>query len=172
MKVLVGSTNPTKIESVRVAFSKYFDDVVVKGIAVESSVADQPFGEETFLGAKNRAESLKSEDAVFYVGTEAGIFSFSGKSFNIAVTCIINKKGDVGYGTTPAFPLPAVVMKEIAAGHVLGGVADLLTGTEQVARKGGIIGHLTKGVMERTEYNVHSITMALIPFVNKDIYSK
>ncbi len=100
MKVLVGSTNPVKVNATKIAFQKYFKDVEVEGLKVKSDVSNQPFNEETFIGAENRAKALKeiakSENkyADFYVGIEGGVIKLYNKWFAFGVTCILsnNKK--------------------------------------------------------------------------------
>ena len=52
MKILIGTKNPGKIEGAKQAFEKYFDNVEIEGIPVNSNVGDQPINEEIFLGAK------------------------------------------------------------------------------------------------------------------------
>ena len=59
MKVLMGTKNPGKIEGAKQAFEKYFDEVEVQGIAVESEVSNQPFDADIVKGAKNRVKNLK-----------------------------------------------------------------------------------------------------------------
>ncbi len=46
MKLLMGTKNPGKIEGARQAFSKYFENVEIQGISVESNVGNQPINEE------------------------------------------------------------------------------------------------------------------------------
>ena len=46
MKILMGTKNPGKIEGAKQAFEKYFDNVEIEGIAVDSEVGNQPFNEE------------------------------------------------------------------------------------------------------------------------------
>lgn len=60
MKILIGTKNPGKIEGAKQAFEKYFENVEMEGVAVDSEVGDQPFNEEILQGAKNRVENLKS----------------------------------------------------------------------------------------------------------------
>ena len=58
--VAVGSSNPSKIRSVQQALEQIITDVplVLCGYAVESGVADQPYGDDmTRLGAQNRAHA-------------------------------------------------------------------------------------------------------------------
>ena len=59
MKILIGTKNPGKIEGARQAFEKYFDNVEIEGISVNSDVGDQPVNEEILQGAKNRVKNLK-----------------------------------------------------------------------------------------------------------------
>ena len=42
MKILIGTKNPGKIEGAKQAFEKYFDEVEIEGISVDSNVGDQP----------------------------------------------------------------------------------------------------------------------------------
>ena len=59
MKILIGTKNPGKIQGAKEAFEKYFDNVEIEGIAVDSEVGAQPFDEEILQGAKNRVKNLK-----------------------------------------------------------------------------------------------------------------
>ncbi len=52
MKILIGTKNPGKIEGAKKAFEKYFESVIIEGVAVESEVPLQPVNEETFLEQK------------------------------------------------------------------------------------------------------------------------
>jgi len=59
MRVLVGSENPTKVEAVKEAFARYFDqEIAIVARSVESRVSHQPINAGTFEGAKNRAVEL------------------------------------------------------------------------------------------------------------------
>ena len=59
MKILMGTKNPGKIEGAKLAFEKYFDNVEIEGIGVDSDVSNQPLNNEIFLGAKNRVKNIK-----------------------------------------------------------------------------------------------------------------
>ena len=48
MKVLIGTKNPGKIEGARQAFEKYFTDIEIEGVSVESEVGNQPINEDIF----------------------------------------------------------------------------------------------------------------------------
>jgi inosine/xanthosine triphosphatase len=176
MKVLVGSQNPVKIEAVREAFSKYFDDVEVIGISVASKVPKQPIGDETFEGAKNRALELKriNEEknlgAEFFVGIEGGIIKLYSKWFAFGGICVIGNKGRVGFGTSPHFELPNDIVKELLNGVELGDVMDRITGDHNTKQKSGAIGFFTKGIIDRRDLYVQGLIVALIPFVNEELF--
>ena len=59
MKILMGTKNPGKIQGAKEAFEKYFNDVQIEGIAVNSDVSNQPLNKEVFKGAKNSVKNLK-----------------------------------------------------------------------------------------------------------------
>ena len=42
----MGTKNPGKIEGAKQAFEKYFNDVEIEGIPVNSDVGDQPINKE------------------------------------------------------------------------------------------------------------------------------
>lgn len=176
MKVLVGSRNPVKIEAVKEAFSKYFDDVEVIGIKVGSRVSNQPIGDETFEGAKNRSLELKriNEEknlgAKFFVGIEGGIIKLHSRWFAFGGMCIVDDKGRIGFGTSPHFELPDDVTKELLSGIELGDVMDKITGDRNTKQKGGAIGFFTRGIMDRKNLYIQGLVVALIPFVNEELY--
>ena len=59
MKLLIGTKNPGKIQGAKEAFEKYFNNIEIEGIAVDSEVGNQPFDKEILIGAKNRIKNLR-----------------------------------------------------------------------------------------------------------------
>lgn len=176
MKVLVGSENPVKIEAVKETFVKYFNDVEVTGVSVDSHVPPQPVNDETFIGAQSRAIHLKelndkeNLNADFFVGIEGGIAEEFDKWFAFGAMCIIDKNGRKGLGTSPHFELPKDVVDQLLKGIELGDVIDELTSTENSKHHSGAIGFFTKGAMDRKELYVHGLTVAVIPFLHERLY--
>jgi len=172
--VFVGSENPVKIEATREAFLKYFDDVEVKGIKIDSGVSNQPIGNETFEGAEKRAINLKrfcDENNLkgdFFVGIEGGIININSKWFGFGAICIVSEKGDIGFGTSPLFQLPKNIVENLLKGKELGEVIDEITKDNNTKHKYGAVGFFTKGRMNRKELYVSGLTLALIPFLNKE----
>jgi len=176
MKVLVGSENPVKIEATKEVFSKYFGQVKVTGIEVSSKVSAQPINEETFEGAKNRALELKKLNkeknlgADFFVGIEGGITKLYSKWFTLGVGCVIDNQGRIGYGVSPYFELPENIVEQLLSGNELGEVMEKISGKNNIRQREGAIGFLSKGIMDRKNLYIHSLIVALVPFLNKDLY--
>ena len=176
MKILVGSENPVKIEAVKEAFTKYFGNVEVVGIGVESHVPAQPVNDETYIGAQSRAIHLKELNekenlgADYFVGIEGGIAEEFEKWFAFGAMCIMNKEGEKGLGTSPHFELPVEVADKLLKGIELGDVIDELTTTENSKQHSGAIGFFTKGVMDRKELYTHGLIVAMIPFLHEKLY--
>ncbi len=119
MKVLIGTKNPGKIEGARQAFSKYFKDFEIEGIAVESEVSDQPFNKEIITGAKNRVKNLRKYaeendlEVDYYIASEAGITDFLGEWIDINLAVVENSIGYQSVGTSQGFPVPDKYIDEI-----------------------------------------------------------
>ena len=176
MKILVGSQNPVKIGATKEAFLKYFEKVEVAGIEVDSKVSSQPIGEKTFEGAKNRVLELKrinetkNLNAQFCVGVEGGIIKLYSKWFCFSGMCIIDNRGKIGFGTSSCFELPNQIVKKLLNGVELGEVMDKIIGDHNTKQKGGAIEFFTKGIMERKDIYVSGLIVALIPFINEELY--
>ncbi len=176
MRVLVGSENPVKIGAVRDVFENYFSGVEVIGISVASGVPAQPVGEETFLGAENRARALVTLNAVqglaarFCVGLEGGIAQLHGRWFAFGVLCVADAAGRLGFGLSPLFEMPPVMLADVLAGEELGHVVDRLSGDHNSKQKGGAIAFLTRGRVDRRSLYAQGLAMALVPFLNQEMY--
>jgi inosine/xanthosine triphosphatase len=175
MIVAVGSTNPTKIKPVKSIFSKYFKNIIVKGIKVPSDVNDQPKHiDEIFQGALNRARSsLKLvKNADYGVGIEGGIHQYKHGWLEQSMVVIIDKKGRIGIGSSGGLVLPDKVIDEIKKGKNLEQVIDKLFNTKKIGEGIGMFGVFTNGVVTRTEGVKHGVAFALARFLHSDIYSK
>jgi len=176
MKILVGSKNPVKIDSVKEAFANYFGEIETIGFDVASGVSVQPVNDETFAGAQNRVSELRKLDtqqnlgAEYFVGIEGGITKQFDKWFGFGCMCISDKDGKIGFGMSPCFELPTVVVEELLKGVELGDVMDKIMNKQNTKQKHGAIGFFTNGVMSRKELYIEGLKVAVIPFLHKEMY--
>ncbi len=176
MKILLGSKNPVKIEAAKEAFEKYYRDVNVIAFDVDSKVGSQPFGEDTYAGAENRARSLlikNSEEKInadYFVGIEGGIKNIYNKWFAFGCVCILDKYGNAAFGTSPQFELPNEVLTRLVGGEELGHVIDSLQGQKNTKQKQGAIGFFTGGVMQRKDFYIPGVICALVPFRQPEFF--
>ena len=175
MKILMGTKNLGKIEGARQAFEKYFDNIEIEGIAVESNVGAQPVNEEILQGAKNRIKNLKEYannnniKADFYIASEAGITNLLGEWIDINAVIIEDSKGFQSIGTSQGFPIPDKYIEEIKQTE-LGKVMDRLFRGQELGKGKGGISFLTKDEITRIDLTRNAFIMALTRFINEDIW--
>ena len=175
MKILMGTKNPGKIEGARQAFAKYFDNIEIEGIAVESNVGAQPVNEEILQGAKNRIKNLKEYantnniKADFYIASEAGITNLLGEWIDINAVIIEDSKGFQSIGTSQGFPIPDKYIEEIKQTE-LGKVMDRIFKGKELGKGKGGISFLTKDEVTRIDLTRNAFIMALTRFINEDIW--
>ena len=175
MKILMGTKNPGKIEGARQAFEKYFDNIDIEGIAVESNVGAQPVNEEILQGAKNRIKNLKKYantnniKADFYIASEAEITNLLGEWIDINAVIIEDSKGFQSIGTSQGFPIPDKYIEEIKQTE-LGKVMDRLFRGKELGKGKGGISFLTKDEITRIDLTRNAFIMALTRFINEDLW--
>lgn len=173
-KVVVGSTNPVKVNVVKEAFIAVFkdEDFEVIGVSALSSVSDQPMSdEETKQGAYNRTVSARDlePDADYWVGIEGGLEKRGDEQWTMAWMCVASGE-QVGYGKTSAFLLPTKISALINDGMELGHAADKVFSTDNIKQKKGTIGLLTNDLITRQDFYFHAMVFALVPFLQADLY--
>lgn len=175
MKILMGTKNPGKIEGARQAFEKYFKNIEIEGVAVESEVPNQPVNAEILMGAKTRIKNLKEYarknkiEADFYISSEAGITNFLGEWININCVVIENNDGMQSLGTSQGFPIPDKYIDEIKNTE-LGKVMDKIFSKEQLGKGNGGISILTKNEVSRIDLTKNAFIMALTKYINGDLW--
>jgi inosine/xanthosine triphosphatase len=173
-KVIVGSGNPTKVNSTKAAFEAIWPDETfeVTGVEVASGVSDQPMSEEeTIRGTKNRARAamLKSK-ADYAVGLEGGLWKINGDWFESGWIAVLDADGNFGLGSTPVIEMPPRLLKEIETGKELGVVIDEITGEQGLSKRGGFFGLMTNGTLDRTAALEDGVKFALGRFVRPEFY--
>lgn len=174
MLITVGSTNPTKIKPVKQVFAYHFKNVKVIGVNVTSGVKEQPLTDrEMYQGALIRAkksmQSIKNAD--FSVGIEGGLHKYSYGWLERSLVVIIDRKGNIGIGSSGGLVLPNKVIKEIKGGKNLEEIVDKIFGTKKIGRGIGMFGVFTKGVVTRSEGVKHGVAFALARFLHKKLYT-
>lgn len=173
MKVSAGTKNPAKLEGIRRAFSKYFQDAEIQPVDSSSVAKAQPRGlEEMTAGATARAKfALSKAGGDFGVGVEAGIFTIGEVYFDNQVAAIVGPSGMVSLGHSAGYSLPREAMEKLfSEGKELERWAESISGINEVGDKGGLIHHLTKGRMTRTDLTEQCVVTALIPWLHLDMY--
>ena len=176
MKIVVGSKNPVKIEATRMAFERAFPDeeIEVVGKSVKSGVSDNPMtDEETYTGAKNRAEALYKDflnEYDFFVGIEGGVDMLHEDMIAFAWIFIIYKDGRVNSTRSAFFKLPKKVAELVKQGYELGTADDMVFKDKNSKQKQGAVGILTKNILTRTSFYADTLIFTLIPFMWEDLY--
>lgn len=173
-RIAVGSTNPVKIGAARAVLTSVWSDAVVEGVAVASTVSDQPFGDdETIRGALARARAAREHlGADLGVGIEGGVIEErDGTMRTCAWAVIVDGTGRQGVGGSLAMPLPESVAAMIRDGMELGHAMDALIGAHDTKRGQGAVGILTNGLVDRQRAYEVLVSYALAPFVSRDLYT-
>ncbi|MEL7001981.1 MAG: inosine/xanthosine triphosphatase [Bacteroidota bacterium] len=172
-KVIIASKNPVKINAVKIGFMKIFpsEEFEFVGVSVPSEVADQPMtSEETLLGAENRAKNaMQTHQADYWAGVEGGI-ELQGDDMQAFAWIVIADNSKKGKAQTGIFILPQKVADLVRSGKELGEADDIVFGHSNSKQKNGAVGLLTKDVIDRTSYYAEAVVLALIPFINQDLY--
>ena len=171
--IAVGSTNPVKIGAVRVVLGELAPDATVTGLAVASTVSDQPFGDdETIRGALARATAARdAADATLGVGIEGGVVEQpDGAMRTCAWAAIVDAHGRSGVGGSLSMPLPRRVAQMIRDGLELGHAMDRLIGEHDTKRGKGAVGILTAGLVDRQRAYEVLVRYALAPFLTRELY--
>lgn len=175
MRILMGTKNQGKIEGVKRAFERYFENIEIEGIAVDSEVSAQPINKEIIVGARNRVKNVKEYakkhnlEADYFVASEAGITNLLDDWIDINAVVIENKEGKQSVGTSQGFPIDEKYIDEITSTE-LGKVMDkIFKGHGLNTGKGGI-SILTHDEISRIDLTENACMMALIRYINKDIW--
>ncbi len=172
--IIVGSKNPVKIKCTENAFESLFDDqFLVQGLNVDPQVSSQPMGDvETYTGAYNRAYECKKAfpEADYWVGIEGGVDEVGEQMVAFAWMVILNGSNTIGKAKTGTFFLPEALSKLIREGMELGEADDKVFQTTNSKQGNGAVGILTNGVINRLDYYQQAVSLALIPFLNKNFY--
>lgn len=176
IRLIVASKNPVKISAAKGGFQQLFPQMQIQavGVAVSSGVVDQPMSDaETLLGATIRVQNAydAQPDADFWIGLEGGVSEMNGGLAAFA-WIVIRSRDQEGKARTGTFFLPPAVAKLVAQGIELGEADDQVFGSTNSKQEGGAIGLLTNNVVDRKLLYQQAVILALVPFINKQLYPK
>ena len=168
----IGSTNPAKIEAVRLALARLAPGCALEAVDVPSGVAAQPIGDQaTREGARNRARAaLAATGAEVAFGLEGGVINEPPLVWLVSWVAAIAVDGRHGDASGLRMPLPKTVAERLAAGDELGTVIDDLFTVRASKQHAGAIGLLTEGFVSRTEAFADLVAMACAPLLRPDLY--
>jgi len=178
MRVAVGSLNPVKVEAARLVFERFFSEVEIKPVEVETSISAQPIGiDQVIKGAVERAyQALSSVTGSDYgVGLEAGLIPYPWTItgyLNHQVCALVDHELKVTLGSSMGFEFPSRVIERLERREVREAeeVMEEITGIERIGESAGAIGYLTKNHVKRLDLSIQAITSALIPRLNPNLY--
>ena len=172
-KIAIGTTNPSKIEAVKMKVLQQWPDCEIVPVSVPSGVSDMPMSDaECIEGAKNRAlASIKSAGADLGVGLEGGVMMMPEGMMLVGWVAIVDGTGRVGLGSSARIPLPDFIAQRVRAGEELGPVMDTVVNETNTKHRGGASGILSGGLTKRSESFATAVAYALSPFVVPQFYS-
>ena len=174
MKILIGTKNQGKIEGAKRALTKYFENIDITGIPVESEVGEQPVNDEIYNGAKNRVKNLKEYakenkiEADLYLSIESGITNSLGRWMITNIAVIEDNTDFESYGTSPSFPVPDRYVKKIIETDLSQVMNEVFTKDDERHNKGGAIQLLTYNNIPRLDMTECAFIMALTKYINEE----
>ncbi|KXZ41004.1 hypothetical protein GPECTOR_1005g272 [Gonium pectorale] len=190
----VASKNPVKVNAVKRALELCFPAVVFSMVGREapSGVPDQPHGDnQTLEGVAAASVGLglpntgaagaeaASADAALVVAIEGGVGRSSGPGSAGSLECFawvcvrdpVTGAESTARSASFALPPPLVDLM-VRDGLELGDADDKLFRRTRSKQGSGTIGHLSNGVLDRTEFYVQAAVCALLPFMQPQLYGK
>ncbi|MCL2712536.1 MAG: inosine/xanthosine triphosphatase [Methanomassiliicoccaceae archaeon] len=161
MSIAVGSMNHAKVEAVRAVMERIYGNVRIIPTDVESGVPEQPFGDDTYKGAVNRAKAALGDNSLA-VGIEAGVFELYGHLYDVQHCAIIDDTGNITVGMSSGFRYPDKIADMIRNGVTVGDAMASVYGDSRNNREGAI-GTLSRGQLDRKTLSEQSVTAAMIP---------
>ncbi|MBZ9612678.1 inosine/xanthosine triphosphatase [Rheinheimera maricola] len=172
MKVVVASANPAKIHAVHTALSQIFTGQLINcsGQSTLSGVAAQPMSSaETLQGALNRLQAVvdNTPGADYYVAMEAGLDGDCSFAW-----IAISHQGCISKTRSASLPLPPAALLAIQQGEELGDVMDRMFAQHNVKQQGGAIAMLTNHLLTRSGVYQQAIILAMIPFMQPQLFKQ
>ncbi|MFC0522278.1 DUF84 family protein [Pontibacillus salicampi] len=157
MKIVVGSTNPAKVNAVK----KHFTEEEILGMEVGSKVSSQPYSdEETYEGAINRArECANSAKGCMGIGLEGGVMELENELYLCNWGVLVDAEENTFTASGARIPLPEEIAKELEKGRELGDVMDAFAEREGIRLNEGAIGIFTNNLVSRMDMFEHVVLL-------------
>lgn len=172
MRVVVGSTNRAKVEAARAVFGRAWPGCEVTGRRVElpADIPAMPVGDQVRAGARYRAQAVLGPGVDFGVGAEGGVYFAEDGAYLLNWCAVADAAGNVYDAPSPHVRLPASWTRALRAGAELGPFLAELTGEPDINEKGGAIGLLTRGLLNRQAFFEQALICALAPVLGREWY--
>lgn len=175
--IIVGSTNPAKVNAVKMAADTYWNKYELISMNVDTGIPNMPIGKEiTRQGAKNRAinslnigREKKINGTILGVGNEAGAALIDGDWY-LFVSSYVTDGQINSWGSDVLFRLPQIFTRDFDKGRELGETSDDILETNNIKQGKGTIAYLTDQKVERADLVNFSVKVALSPWVNSFKY--
>lgn len=169
----VGSTNPVKLEAIKLATLAIYPKLKIVGLEVNSGVPSQPMSDaSTHRGALNRARQalklgLKNHPQVnpqtcLGIGLEGGVLvKKNNEVWSTVWVAVANIEGQVFDANGARFKVPELIAQPILAGQEMGPVLSRLFDGADIRRTNGAIGVVTGNFVTRAEEYSNIAKLAL-----------
>lgn len=172
MKAIIGTRNQGKVEGAKLALEKFFDNIEIVSVSVESEVNEQPINLEIIQGAKNRIKNLKKyckENDIkvdLYMSIESGMQNLFGEWMITNIAIIENNNNVQSISTSSSFPLPEKYVEDTKNMNLNEVMNKVFEKDENRHKKGGGIELLTHGEISRIDITKEAFVMSLTKFIN------
>lgn len=173
MLVALGSTSDSKLRTVHAVYARVDPSAQIVVVPVDSLVSAQPTSEdETIRGALHRArESRARRDADYGIGIEGGVHKDRWGVWICAWVAVVDREGRTGLGCGLRLQLPEWMAERALAGEEVGSMVDALLGREEAHEALGVVGVLTRGLVDRQAALEQALISALAPFLSPEHYA-
>jgi inosine/xanthosine triphosphatase len=174
MKVALGSTSQSKLRATQSVFARIDPRADVQSVPVHSSVSDQPTSDsETIAGALHRArEGRRIADADLGVGIEGGVHADERGIWMCAWVAIVDRQGREGLGCGLRLRLPEWIARRALSGEPVGDIVDGFLGQQEAHEALGVVGLLTRRLVDRQAALEQALLAALAPFLSEEMYAR
>jgi inosine/xanthosine triphosphatase len=176
-RIAIASQNPVKSAAIAGAYQQLFPGAPfeIEKVSVASGVADQPMSDaETLRGARNRAEAARrlAPHVDLWAGLEGGVEDRGPEAMFAFAWIVVLTSSTRGEARTATFPIPELIARLIREGVELGHAMDRIFDRQDTKSRGGAIGILTHGIIDRSALYEHAAIMALIPLKQHELFGQ